>query len=1197
MIEQFLQNQLAPAAARQRKLMMARWSCALLAAGVLLGFIFWLLGFNSQANGLLLFVLIFGSLLVLTLRINRWRPDLKKLARDIEAQNPELQALLLTAVEQKASEDGKVSFLQKRLLTQTAAAIEKSSGFGKISSRELGWYRFGQFALLGLFALTLYQFHSKAGMDNRVAVIGSAVQVFPGDASIEKGMPFIVTAKFSGKVPHEARMVVLSGETNKAVELNRSLSDPIFGGSLEGVTADFAYFVEYGELRTRPYKVKVFEYPKLERANATIEYPQYTGLDKKEIKETRRVSGVEGSKLELDLQLNKKVARAALKSKKERIPLIVSTNSASAQLAGFTLSSNAVYELELADSDGRTNRIGAQFVIDVAKNRAPEFKIAAPKGDQRVSPIEEVVFSAETSDDFGLSQFGLGYSVSGKEPVLVQIGNKAASNEKKKLDFLLDLERLRVAPEQLISYFFWAEDLDSEGQLRRTSSDIYFAEVRPLEEIFREGQGGGGEQEQEGGEQGESPGEKLAELQKQIISATWNIQNKIALDKKWGSAAKNDLKVVKTSQEEALQQVAELKERVKDPRLEVLANGVERDMRKAVEELASNSKTLQPALSAEQAAYDGLLKFQSREHQVMRQQNSSSRRQGQQANQRQLQELDLKQNENKYERERQARKPQTVAQREQMQVASRLQELAKRQQDFNKQLKELQTALQEAKTEAEKEEIRRKLKRLREEQQEILQDADELRQRMERQQNKGEMAQEARELEKARAELQKASEALEQQELAEAVNSGTRAERDLEKLKEDFRNKNANQFAEQTKELRSQARELAEKQEEIAKQMAELRESKKLSTGEEQKALANELNRQQKALTNVLSQARELTEKSEATEPLLSRQLYDTLRRTAQANPEEQLEISAEMLRQSFVPQAEMLEKEASKAIAGFKDGIERAAESVLGSEEEALKFADQQLENLTRDLEKEIAQHTPGENNPLEPRPSQKSEQPKGEQQREGQQPGNQGEQGKEPGEQKGQQGKEGQQRGNPSQPGKQNQGPKSQQPGQGNSPGEQQQQNGRGQGNRSEIAQNNQQQRGGNREGRRGGADFLQEQEGSGPAGFEGPLTGGGYAEWSDRMREVEETLEEDLRDEVARIRERAREFRSDLKRHSKQPQWDLVKAQVATPLAEVRSRVQEALRKKQNPESLLPLDRDPVPPAFSEVVRKYYEKLGSQ
>jgi hypothetical protein len=52
---------------------------------------------------------------------------------------------------------------------------------------------------------------------------------------------------------------------------------------------------------------------------------------------------------------------------------------------------------------------------------------------------------------------------------------------------------------------------------------MYFAEVRPFDEIFREDQsgGGGGGGQQQGGQ---SESQKLAALQKQIMSATWKLQ-------------------------------------------------------------------------------------------------------------------------------------------------------------------------------------------------------------------------------------------------------------------------------------------------------------------------------------------------------------------------------------------------------------------------------------------------------------------------------------------------------------------------------------------------------------------------------------------------------------------------------------------------------------------------------------------------
>ena len=69
----------------------------------------------------------------------------------------------------------------------------------------------------------------------------------------------------------------------------------------------------------------------------------------------------------------------------------------------------------------------------------------------------------------------------------------------------------------------------------------------------------------------------------------------------------------------------------------------------------------------------------------------------------------------------------------------------------------------------------------------------------------------------------------------------------------------------------------------------------------------------------------------------------------------------------------------------------------------------------------------------------------------------------------------------------------------------------------------------------------------------------------------------------------------FNEHLKRHSKNPQWPIVKSQIATPLAELRNRVAEDLARREKSDSLVPIDRDPVPTKYAERVRRYYEELG--
>jgi hypothetical protein len=95
---------------------------------------------------------------------------------------------------------------------------------------------------------------------------------------------------------------------------------------------------------------------------------------------------------------------------------------------------------------------------------------------------------------------------------------------------------------------------------------------------------------------------------------------------------------------------------------------------------------------------------------------------------------------------------------------------------------------------------------------------------------------------------------------------------------------------------------------------------------------------------------------------------------------------------------------------------------------------------------------------------------------------------------------------------------------------------------------------------------------------------------------LRDVEEMIElPDLRNNVATARERARLTRLEYKRDLKKPDWAVVRLQVVKPLVEVRDRITEELARRGSKDALVPIDRDPVPHRYSDLVRRYYEELG--
>ena len=86
------------------------------------------------------------------------------------------------------------------------------------------------------------------------------------------------------------------------------------------------------------------------------------------------------------------------------------------------------------------------------------------------------------------------------------------------------------------------------------------------------------------------------------------------------------------------------------------------------------------------------------------------------------------------------------------------------------------------------------------------------------------------------------------------------------------------------------------------------------------------------------------------------------------------------------------------------------------------------------------------------------------------------------------------------------------------------------------------------------------------------------------------------EELQEDAARVRDRAREMRRDFNRTGKGPEWGLMEEELMKPLMELKERLDDEVAKREKPDSRVPLDRDPVPGPFEELVREYYERLGS-
>jgi len=1211
MIDGFLEKRLRRVAQREQWNLLA-WRLAatwLVAAALALG-ASWIAGRVGWASVMTLPIVAALTAAVASAWVIRAfvaQPEYRPLAERIERRHPDLRGLLLTAVQQPREHGSEIGYLQSRLVEQAVRHSVERDWLAVVPRwRLVAGYAFQTAALL-MLGVSLITLHSLGRRDAGPVptILADGLTVSPGDVEIERGDTLVVVASFGGRVPAGVEMTIAQANVpRRTVPLVKSLADPVFGGTVSDVATPFTYQIVHGVERSPVYTVTVFEHPRLVRSDATLTYPNYTGLEKRRIEDTRRISAVEGTAVELKLQLNKPVASARLVPRKTdgaAVSLATESGRAVATVSAWTPGRSQTYDLELVDADGRKNRLATSFVIDVQPNRRPELRLVAPRGDVRPSAIEEVRFEGTVWDDFGSPRYGIAFSHAGSYSREIELGRDLKARERMTFQHLFALEDMGAKPDELISWHVWADDIGPDGKVRRTRSDLYFAEVRPFDEIYRENSGmAGGESEEQGGDQPGGGAQRLTDLQKQIIAATWKLQRETER-----ATLADDTKVVRDSQVEALGQARAAAERVTAPRMAALWESVTTAMETAAGSLndaLGEPRRLTEALASEQAALQALLKLQQRETNVTRSRSRRGGQGGEQGNQRQIDQLDLAQTENRYETRRDAQAPANTERREQLQVMNRLQELARRQQEVNERLKELQTALQEARTEKEREDVRRELKRLEEEQREMLAGVDELQQRMERPENQSRLAEERRQLEQTRQDLQRAAEAAGEGALAQAVAAGTRAQRQLHEMREQLRKENSNQFSDELRDLRGEAREIAEAQAGIGEQLNQLDQSqrKSLSAAPESEAVTRDLLKQQQRVQELMERATQLSSQAETSEPLLSRELYDSLRKVNQDDASaakalrrdlmdsgrmtralydrlragtglegtRMFDLSADLLKEGYLPQAREAERKAGAAVDELRRGVERAAERVLGNDAEALRLAQGELEAITEQLSREAEQG-----------------QRQGQAQGQGQDQGQELDQGQAGVGEPNASGPRGRQASDTSagqpteaQPGRataqsqpQSQSQSKPQPGQGPIDLDSMLPGGEGEGRMA----------GGGRGGAGGGA---------------GPITGDNFGEWTERLRDVEDVLDRpELRDAVAGARERARLLRQEYRHNGQKPDWAVVKAQILRPLVEVKNRIGTELSRLQSNDPLAPVDRDPVPARFAESVRKYYEELG--
>ena len=355
-------------------------------------------------------------------------------------------------------------------------------------------------------------------------VFTTKLTVEPGNARILRGRSLAINLEVTGKAADKARLIYTKGDPTAEAEPQRQEIDMVliegekrrFGYEIFNINEDMEYYATANEAESERYTVKVFDMPKLTAIEIAYTYPEYTQLKPIIQQGDGNIRAVAGSQAEVRITTNKAIQSATLTvDAQDSTPMLISDGRT--LTTTLDVLNDGKYTVKLLCVDGFNNQTPIEYTITAVPDEPPEIAIREPGRDIKATKLEEVKILAEATDDYGVENMTLMYSIGSGEAQELPVETLEVKAEKIISGaYVFYLEELDVEPGELISYYAQATDNNTRTGPGTSTSELYFIEVRPFNERYMQMDAEGQQAQQEG-----QPFPNLIADQRTIIKNTW----------------------------------------------------------------------------------------------------------------------------------------------------------------------------------------------------------------------------------------------------------------------------------------------------------------------------------------------------------------------------------------------------------------------------------------------------------------------------------------------------------------------------------------------------------------------------------------------------------------------------------------------------------------------------------------------------
>lgn len=382
------------------------------------------------------------------------------------------------------------------------SVVEKWRGFALGAFVFLGMCIVGLYVMNNLSFLKTYLARLMVPFASVDPVPAMRLEPLTGDIVAEPESMVVMSAAIKGRVPNTGLLVIApvgTDSNDQKIQLrpiDESGKEPKFESSeFFPYKGQFHYRFEAGKVTTAWNNIDIRNAPEIKSIVAEVELPGDIQDDKvlknynEQIK-NNYIELIKNSNVTLHIEATSKLSRAELidpvghSSSKELSDVNTFTHTFKAEFEGS-------FQFRLTDEKGMSSKNIPELKIAFKTDKLPQFKLICPDGDYIATNVSSVPIEFEITDDFGLNSAQFIAEFPEGEPLSLDIPVRPDSNEAN-FKYVFELEQYNLDVGDSIMFYTKAEDIKTaiSGRQNTASSEIYFIEIRPYQQIWRLDSGG-----------------------------------------------------------------------------------------------------------------------------------------------------------------------------------------------------------------------------------------------------------------------------------------------------------------------------------------------------------------------------------------------------------------------------------------------------------------------------------------------------------------------------------------------------------------------------------------------------------------------------------------------------------------------------------------------------------------------------------